>query len=286
MGKESPFSRLTIIAAVNLLGEVLTNNKFDNLMLRFGLEEAVSPGATLPKKVNRLTKLVLDYLDRSLEVPYGGGTMSLQEAIVREAMAAGPRDWFGRYRKAGWGEFCNGLKRDGFTLVEDEASGELSLQRAHPEIADLPAADDEVHTLLRKHDFAVPLGHLDQAIDNHSRGSWAAANSQLRPFLEGLLDEISERLAPEKAQTTQVGHHRRTLLASLDPPFLSKDLGEFQDDGKGLINGLFKRLNPQGNHPGLSDEEDSTFRLHIVLVVARLLLRRYDNYPPFPFESA
>ena len=45
------------------------------------------------------------------------------------------------------------------------------------------------------------------------------------------------------------------------------------------FNGLFNRLHPEGNHPGLSDEDDSTFRLHIVIIVARLLLRRYVNDP-------
>lgn len=30
-----------------------------------------------------------------------------------------------------------------------------------PEALDLPEADDEVHTLLKKHGFTVPLGHID-----------------------------------------------------------------------------------------------------------------------------
>jgi len=39
---------------------------------------------------------------------------------------------------------------------------------------------------------------------------------------------------------------------------------------------VFKRLHPQGAHPGLSDEEDSTFRLHMVLLLCWLFLRRLD----------
>jgi integrase len=46
--------------------------------------------------------------------------------------------------------------------------------------------------------------------------------------------------------------------------------------GGGFVNGLAKRLHPQGSHPGLSDQEDSTFRLHTVLLTARLLLERFD----------
>jgi hypothetical protein len=40
------------------------------------------------------------------------------------------------------------------------------------------------------------------------------------------------------------------------------------------MQAFFRRLHPAGSHPGLSDEDDSTFRLHLVLLVARNLLRR------------
>ena len=50
----------------------------------------------------------------------------------------------------------------------------------------------------------------------------------------------------------------------------------WSNDGKNLVNGVLKRLHPQGSHPGLSDEEDCTFRLHLVLVLARFFLRRLD----------
>jgi hypothetical protein len=34
------------------------------------------------------------------------------------------------------------------------------------------------------------------------------------------------------------------------------------------------RLHTEGSHPGLSDEDHSTFRLRVVLVMARTFLRR------------
>ena len=37
---------------------------------------------------------------------------------------------------------------------------------------------------------------------------------------------------------------------------------------------VLRRLHPQGADPGLSDEDDSTVRLHLVLLVGRQLLRR------------
>ena len=40
------------------------------------------------------------------------------------------------------------------------------------------------------------------------------------------------------------------------------------------------RLHPQGPHPWLSDEHDSTFRLHLVLLTAQLLLNRLQQRVP------
>ena len=57
-----------------------------------------------------------------------------------------------------------------------------------PEVADLPNASNEVHMHLERNGFVVPLGHLNQAINAHSRGEWASANAQMRTFLEGLLE--------------------------------------------------------------------------------------------------
>jgi hypothetical protein len=55
-------------------------------------------------------------------------------------------------------------------------------------------------------------------------------------------------------------------------------LNEWDDNGLGFVNGLVKRLHPHGSHPGLSDQDDSTFRLHTVLLTARLFLVRFDTW--------
>jgi hypothetical protein len=98
---------------------------------------------------------------------------------------------------------------------------------------------------------------------------------QFRSFLDGLLDEIAERIDPA-ATNLPSGQARRTKLAASG--FLSRPLNEWDDNGHGFINGLVKRLHPHGSHPGLSDQDDSTFRLHTVLLTARLLLVRFDTW--------
>jgi hypothetical protein len=166
--------------------------------------------------------------------------------------------------------FVRAVERAGYLIENGQ------LRRTLPQALDLPAKEDEVHTLLNRYILATPLGHLDQAITAHGRGDWAAANGQIRSSLESLLDEVAYLLVPNAPRGQNQGEARREALANLQPPFLSLDLNEWGNKGKNLLNGVFKRLHPQGAHPGLSDEEDSTFRLHLVLLLSRLFLRRLD----------
>jgi hypothetical protein len=65
-------------------------------------------------------------------------------------------------------------------------------------------------------------------------------------------------------------------VAPLQPPFLGTELNEWGVPGQEPYGWAFKRLHPQGAHPDLSDEEDPTFRRHLVLLLSRLFMRRLD----------
>ena len=160
------------------------------------------------------------------------------------------------------------LERDGYIAENGR------LVRATAVRLDFTAIDDEVHTALDGLGFLTAKGHMEQAAKNHKAGNWAAANGQLRAAFVSLLDEAALRLDPVGAAAARTEENRRQLLSTLHPPFLLTSLNEWSSDGKNFINGVVKRLHPQGAHPGLSDEEDCTFRVHLVLLVSRLLLRR------------
>jgi hypothetical protein len=81
--------------------------------------------------------------------------------------------------------FYRMLDLDGFAISDGV------LCRAVPSEFDLPQAEDDIERLLNKHAFSTPKGHLDQALNAHTRGEWASANAQLRSFFEGLLDEMA-----------------------------------------------------------------------------------------------
>lgn len=134
---------------------------------------------------------------------------------------------------------------------------------------------DEVHHLLEVRGFTTLLGHLDQALNAHVRGDWAASNGQLRAFMEGLLDEIADSLCPDET-TGRTSENRRALLGKIG--FFSVKRKEWSDDGKNYVNGLLKMLHTEGAHKGLSDIEHCTFRLHLVLLTARVFLRRLNDW--------
>jgi hypothetical protein len=170
-------------------------------------------------------------------------------------------------------DFRRALGRDGYTL--EPANGGAALLPMVPQELDLPAADDEVHTLLKQFKFDGPLGHLDQAIEGYRLGNWASANAQLRSFLEGLLRDIA--VGFHAAPATHNFDNCLTLLAKQG--FLSEPRNEWRPDGKGYVQGLFKLLHTEGSHPGLSDEDESAFRMHVVMITARSFLRRLPAMP-------
>ena len=168
--------------------------------------------------------------------------MSLAEAVVREAVQFMRPEPVHEIETA----FARGLARDGYVVAFDEESGRPKLRAALPEELGLPAVDDEVHELLKHFGFSESLGHLDQGIEAHARGDWAAANAQFRTFLEGLFNSIAFHEGADKsAQPTS--ENRRAWLAKLG--YLAENRNEWTQDGKNYINGLFKMLHTDGSIP-------------------------------------
>jgi len=267
--RAQPFTRPTLIAAVELL-EGHSQARFNQMILRLALEDEIGSGTvvSVAKKCDILGRIVVQRSDQVLDTL--DGSMSLGEAVVREAvhlLSAEPR----LPRETA---LSRGLARDGYIVSFDDYGRNPKLRAALPDEVQLPETDDEVHQLLKSFQFITSLGHLDQAIEAHTRGDWAACNSQLRTFLESLFDDIARNIRPQEAAQRLSSENRRALLADLSVGFLAVDRNEWTADGKNYVNGLFKMLHTEGSHPGLSDEDHCTFRLHVVLITARTFLRR------------
>jgi hypothetical protein len=266
------FSRRTVIAAIGVL-ERLNMTQLTRFLLELGPDFPRWTGnetSSASKKLNKLIGIYDQQPERIID-----SNESLQEIIVQKAASVPPcqidnsdSDPLGILEREQ--KFHRQLALDGFVVTGG------ALRRSLPENLDLPTAQDEINRLLDKHGFKTASGHLQQALDAHANGKWASSNSQIRTFLEALFDEIAVKIDPETI-SLKSGHPRRTQLAKVG--FLSVKLNEWGNDGQGFIHGLMKRLHPEGSHPGLSDDGDSTFRLHMVLITARLMLTRFDKRP-------
>lgn len=165
------------------------------------------------------------------------------------------------------------LTRDGY-IVKGR-----TIKKQLPQEIEEAKSESELFTLLNKFNLTIPRGHLEQAISNHSQANWAGANSQFRTFIESLLISLCNKLVPaNKIENAQSAIN--ILSKTVNPPFLKAELNEVENSNcnKPFIEGLWKRLHPEGSHPGLSDEEDSTFRYHITIVVAYYLLKRLEKW--------
>jgi hypothetical protein len=260
------FSRRTVIAAIEIMeGKIRTHSNLTRCLLKWGpLVNTACDGGSLDDRFNHL----ITFFDEQPCYRIDGGNLLGEEIVEKAVSLLPPEDQEpSEPPPAGIASFLRALDLDGFSV----AAGVL--HRTLPGIVDLPKAEDEIRHLLNRHNLTVAKGHLDQAFAAHTDGLWAAANSQIRSFLDGLLDEIAERVDPTAASLPS-GQQRRSKLAANG--FLIRGLNEWDDNGLGFVNGLVKRLHPHGSHPGLSDQDDSTFRLHTVLLTARLFLARFD----------
>ena len=263
------FGRQTVVAAARSLEVDLTHAQLTSFLVDLG------PGFARrvpPSSVNLKTRLneLIVLLDSEPATHDHAGHL-VADAVVKYAVKIMPQPVYGWDRpsesRPEHADLLRALDQDGFKVADN------IICRALPTEVELPQAENEIERLLREFDFAILKGHLDQARAAHGRGEWASANGQLRAFYEGLFDDIARTLDPG-ASALPSSENRRARLAQIG--FLDEGLNEWSGDGKNFVNGLFKRLHPQGAHPGLSDQEDSTFRLHIVLLTARLMLARLE----------
>lgn len=248
------FSRTTIIKLVDALNFQI-HSEVDEFALEFGLENEIAGSYIKEKKV-----AIMRYLIQNPDATAPNGT-PLGQAIVEHLVSrfggnSGPAERFP--------ELVNSLDHDGYILDQK------GLRRKLPDQIPITSQENELIELLNRFGFAVAKGHYEQAVAAHVRGDWAAANAQLRSFVEELFDRIAEAIVPGSYSSS---HERRVALAKAG--FLKSDLNEWNDDGKGFFQGLWKRLHPQGSHPGLSEKDDCTFRLHIVIVTMHYIARRF-----------
>ena len=270
----SQFSRITIESAIELADELLDfSNKYngraevERFLLRFNLDNVVpDPGDFRPGP--RIT-LLLNYLYTHDDEKGPLGANLVYEIIeyITERQTK-------RYRyNPKLLKLESYLKQlDGYRINDDG-----KLEPILPESMQLAEKNDELRTLLDKFGFSTAKGHLNQATSCFARGDWPAANGQLRTFIESLFNSIADALV---ANLSPNSNQKWEAISQINPPFFSPELNEWRkpnDNKQTFVPGFWSRLHPMGPHPGLSDEDDCTFRLYLVTVVAWHYLRQLDR---------
>lgn len=284
----SEFNRMTVVAAAEIIEGMKTQAAFTALALQWGVEERCGTGS-VQSKANAMARVAIN---QNPTVHTLNGLQPLERAMIE--LAIGTDENVRRGKHDAWLRLVAGLRFDGFELVEKQVpapSGReslfggdrlvkvLELTRMLP--ADVPGldfreAESEIVQLLDRHAFTVAKGHLSQALSAFQRGEWSSANGELRNFYESYLNEMATGLGYMGSGDSK---SKRDYLGGLQPPFLLSDYNEWHSNNQKpqFVQGLMSRMHLHGGHPGLSEEEDATFRLQISLVTARLFLRRYNE---------
>lgn len=279
----SEFNRLTIVAAAEVVAGFKSHSDMEVLEIQWNIQNLVS-GSSKSARVASWARVAAD---SNPNVITEVGQVLLERALVEIAVCAPPNE----RSKSEWRKLLAGLRFDGFELIEIEVSTgqedwmgnpvvekQQQLSRMLPENVpgtDFRQAASEVEMLLDKLQLPIARGHLQQALSAFQRGEWSSANGELRNFYENYLNEIANGLGYTGPDNSKA---RRDFLGSgLTQPFLLEEYNEWHPQKTQFVQGLMNRMHPHGGHPGLSEEEDATFRLQVSLITARLFLRRFKQ---------
>jgi hypothetical protein len=261
------FSSVTLIELVDAL-PLQTNAAIEEFAMRFDLEECVRESG-MEKKLLSIKR----YLKDNPEMKGPLGSPLVQE--VFEYMLERKFAWAKKHgQDIDLGQLpaslLIALRRDGYT------TDGLTLIPLLPTETDLEQVESELEFMLSSSGFSVAKEHLRQGRDDFVRGNWAAANGCFRSAVESLLIGLANQRG---ARQVEKGGTAIGSLAQASEPLVHERLNEWDGQGKGFMEGFWKRLHPEGPHPGLSDEEDCTFRMQLVMVVMHYLLLQNRRCP-------
>ncbi len=280
------FNRMTIVAAAEVIARFKSHSEMKVMDVQWDLDQHNISSSSKPARVSDWARIAVN---ENPKVMTEKGQVHLERALVETAILVQPTN----QQTAEWKKLVAGLRFDGFELVESKVPTERigldseyitetqqELRRMLPQ--DVPETDfreaaSEVEMLLDQLNFTVAKGHLQQALSTFQRGEWAAANGELRNFYENYLNEMANSLGYKGPNNSKA---RRDFLGSkVTPPFLLDEYNEWNANNEKpqYVQGLMSRMHPHGGHPGLSEEEDATFRLQVSLITARLFLRRFKH---------
>jgi hypothetical protein len=246
--KEFVLSSRSIGVLAEAIEAANTATEMGTLFLKADVDRWEPEHAT--NKLDRAVKLLKNIrADNSREA--NAGALELARLMLA-AGKADPSSWSRSTPASWWTPLRDAIAADGLEFDEDD-------NRLVPTVPAVRVTEEVtwIEVDLERRGWTTAAGHYRQAIEAFASGNWASANSQLRAFFEDLVRNAGG--IPPGGGT---GHVQRAF----DALQAAGDLvtGE-QQFGKNLWN----LLHANGSHPGLSDQDESRFRLLALTGYAR-----------------
>lgn len=261
------FSRATLIDIFTLFS-VQSTSTLDKFFYKYGIDEYTKYETSKERKVLAAVNYLVDN-PNAKGILGGGMSFEMVEDILNLFVVNEYHydENTGEFRD--FPKLKRLLLRDGFEIRESQ------LVRMVDSTIDYIENESLLLKLLGKYKFQTAKGHYEQAVNAFTRGDWAACNAQIRTFVEELLWRIAEDITGNKFSDS---HSARSSLSQSSPKLFYPEFNEWLFNGQGYFEAFWKRLHPQGSHPGLSNENDSMFRLNLVQISILEVLRRYDDF--------
>lgn len=260
------FSRATIMDIMSLLSEIKSHSELDTYCYRYEIED-LADGRNKEQRTLNIGKYLFENPEKK-GILGDNLQFEIVEDIISTVIAKSYEYDVNKSEFRNYPQLRRLLLKDGFIIRDGK------LRRVFDSEIDFNKNDSLLEELLKKHNLEIALGHYNQANNAFTRGDWAACNSQLRSYTEELMNKIAEKIT---GNTFTNSHDAKIELSKSNPPIFYKGLNEWLDNGQGYFETFWKRLHPQGSHPGLSDENDSIFRFNLVQISTMEILRRYDE---------
>jgi len=247
-----PFSSKTLGVLVDAVVASNTATTMQTLFLNAEVDRWV---VEAPNKESTVQRLLRNLRDDETPQAREGAMELVRRMLVRGKAPdewSEPADW--------WQPLRDAVAADGW---EFDAARDVLV----PTVPGAVVADEVswIEAELARRGWTTAVGHYRQAVASFAAGNWAAANGQLRTFFESLM-----RTAAGSASGSGSGQVQAAADA-LD------SAGVLLAEESAFVKRLWKLLHPGGSHPGLSDEDESRFRLLTITGYARFLLIRLPD---------
>jgi len=239
------------------------------------------PGDSVEKKKSKIRKFLIS--NQGIKDNFGNDIVIniAEDAIKTLCDRYGYDNDNGTYIFNQFPDLYKYLKFDGYDIDFDNGT----LIRVFPDNTSIEKKEDNILDFLKKYRFNTTKGHYEQAKGSYLDDNLAALNGQLRTFTESLFMEMAG-LIKEREQTNQDivkiscvdATTSMQVLAKCSHPILDVTLNEWIGNGKGYMEAFWKRLHPQGSHPGLPELDEVVYRFHLVIFNISYIINCFKRF--------